>query len=281
METTAVTLRPQQFQASITITEEGLRLARQCEGLFQVAQAYEIDGPPMASAAADEVREIKSRRARLKEVRDGFIRPAKEIMDNASALFDPALNALDDAEKMLRGKLDVWNEQERKRIAEERRIQEQAAAEARRKAEEEAAALRAKAEAQAAELRRREEEVRRKAEEGDKRAAAEAAKLAQRAESVLEEAADKTAALHAQAAAVPLPEVNDQKVSGLGSRGRWVAEVTDMTAFLTAISGRTEFHTLVKIDQGALNKLAGVMKHVLEKTIPGTKVKETFGSVIR
>lgn len=250
------------FQAQIAITEESLRLARLCEGSVATATGYVIDSPEMATEAMEEIKVIRGRAKKLKELRDGFVAPAKQIMDNATALFTPGIKALEEAERLLKQRIATWDEQERARQAEERRKAAAAEAELRRKAEQEAAAARARAEAEAAEKRRQAAEEERKAREAnDAEAAARAAALQAEAASIEEKAAEDVTTIHMEAAAAaPAVTVQEHKPKGYHTRDKWEGDVIDISKAIVAIASRPEFHSLLKIDQSALNRLAAATK---------------------
>lgn len=254
----AVLEAPQTFTAAITITQEALTLARRAEGSVEIARSLVIDSAEMANEAMSEIKIIRTRAKQLKDLRDGFVAPAKQIMDNAAALFNPALKSLEESEKTIKYALTSWDEQERRRVEEERRKAAAAEAELRRKAEEQAAAERARAAAEAAEKRRQaEEETRKASEANDTQAAARAAELQAQAASIEEKVEESVTAIHMEAAAAaPTVTVQEHKPKGFHTRDKWEGDVLDHSKAIVAIAARPEFHHLLKIDSGALNKIA-------------------------
>ena len=131
------------------------------DGLLTIAQAYVIDCPEMAEAAADDLGGIKRKLKDLDDLRMSMTRPLDESKKRIMALFEVPRSKLVKAESVLKGALITWNEAERRRIEAERRAAEEAARkeaerirreaeEQARKEREEAARLQAEAEAAAA-----------------------------------------------------------------------------------------------------------------------------------
>lgn len=269
-------------ELSVTLrVDEPLRQTlRENEGALTVAQTYEIDCEQVAELANRELRGVKERIERLKKLKAGFIAPAQQILDNANALFNPALLALAEAEKTLKLGLANWT-LEQARIAEEARRRAQEEDRRRRQeAEAQAAAARAKAEQEAAEQRRiaREaDEARLKAErEGNAkaaaRAAAEAAKATEKAAAVVENAEAKAGelVLAAESAAAPVVEA-PRKVAGFSVRENWKfelapdkSEAAALIAVVQAAAGaRPDLLSLLKIDYSAGDKLAKAQKKMM------------------
>lgn len=256
---------------------------RRDETALAVAQAYVIDSPEMASLCNDELRSVIARTAALNKWRDKFIAPAKQIIENARALFNPALAALEASEKLLRGELQRWTN-EQKRLADDARVK--AEAEERRlrqEAEATAAAERARAHQQAEEQRRQAaaaEETRQKAvaagnAKAAAAAAAEAAKCNERAAATLENAnAKANEAIVAVQAALPVVAA-PEKVGGFSLRDNWKLELLpgqDERAALPLIvaaiaGGRVELLALLTLNMSAGDKLAKALKQATN--VPG------------
>lgn len=276
----------------LTMDEQMRSQLRQTEGVVAVAESYVIDSSEVAELANTELREIKMRAKRVEELRKGFISPAQQIIENARALFNPALQALAHAETILKNRLTAWTTE-----------QEQRAAEARRKAEEEERRCRAEAEAAAAAERARAEEAARKAREearlaeeararaeaearnarevGNRKAAAEAERRAQaaaaeaakreeEARACIEAGESKANEALLSAAATPVPTQAQEpaKVAGFGLRDNWIAELepgkTDDQVKLLVVqaiaAGRSDLLSLMKLDMSAASKLAKALK---------------------
>lgn len=277
----------QVLSVQLTMTPEIAATLQRESGALEVAQAFRVDSPDMAVFANSELKLVKERTARLKELKAGFVAPAKQIIGNAEALFDPPLAALDAAEKHLKGELTTWTA-EQERIADEaRRAREAEERKRRQEAEAKAAAERAKAEEIAREERRKaaEAEVARvKAlAEGNAKAAAKAASDAaaaeQRGKAAIENAEVKATQIELASVSMPSTVVvpEPQKLEGFSTRDNWVAELNDsvtedQATLLIAqaiATGRTDLLPLLKRDPAACNRLAKAQKKSMN--VPGMR----------
>lgn len=229
--------------------DEGLRSQlRRTEGIVAIAESYDVDSPEMAEAANKELRGFIDREKAIEQCRDGFVEPAQKILANAKALFNPALMALSQGQRILKDKLAGWTIKEQERVARERREREEVERRARAEAEAKAAIARAQQEEREREARQRAaaaeaERVKQAAEaerlrkEGDAKAAADAetkaraaaaerAKQEERERQAREEGARKEAdaLLAASAASNTLPIQEAAGPSGFGLRDNWGAE---------------------------------------------------------
>lgn len=221
--------------------------------------------------------------ARLKELKTGFVAPAKQIIAQAEALFDGPMDnakaAADHCGTLLLG----WQAKEAERVAAERRVAEAAAAKLRAEADAKAAAIRAKAEQEAKEAARkareaaeavRQAEADGKAREAAKIAAA-AAKQAAEAEARTEADLIKAAQIEAEAAARVVPVTEATNVAGFGSRKNWKAELSVPTeqdairAIVKAIPSRPELIAFLTLDMTALHKAAKSYENNMN--IPGLR----------
>lgn len=269
---------PQVLSVQLTMTPELAGELQRETGALEVAQAYVVDSPQMAVAANDELKLIKARIVRLKELKAGFVAPAKQIIANAEALFDPPLTALSEGEKYLKLQLTQFTEAEERRAEEARRARETEERRLRQDAERKAASERARAEEVAREERRKAAEaeaVRVKAEaEGNAkaaaRAAADAAAAEARANASIENGAAKALQLELSASAAPTTIVvpESTKLEGFSTRDNWTAELdsglTEDHAKLMIVGaiagGRHDLAPLLKLDMPAANKLAKALK---------------------
>lgn len=277
----------QVLKVDLTMTPElAGELARET-GALALARAYVVDSPDMAVAANSELKLVKARIVRLKELKGGFVAPAKQIIANAEALFDPAITALGGAEVYLKGQLTAFTEAEERRAEEARRARQEEERKARQVAEAQAAAERARADEIAREKRRQAEEqeaTRRKAEaEGNARAAAAAAaakaKLEEQARAAVESGESKANELVLAASAVPTTIVAPAptELAGFSTRENWVAELEGTltedqakAVIVGAIAGgRTELLALLKLDLAAANRLAKAQKGAMH--VPGLR----------
>lgn len=247
-------------------------------GALEVARAYVVDSPDMAQLANEELRAIKVRIERVKQMKAGFVLPAKQIVSHAEALFDPPLEALAGAEVYLKEQLAGFRALEDRRAAEALRKRQEEERAARQEAERKAAAERARTEEIAREERKRAAELeaqRAAAEaEGNRKAAAklagEAAAAEERAKAAIENGEAKATQLELSASAalttteVPEPTVLD----GFSMRDNWGAEIPpeyneDQAKELVVAAigaGRRDLLALVKLDMPSANKLAKALK---------------------
>ena len=147
----------------------------------------------------------------------------------------------------------------------EREAREKAAAEARAAAEAVAQAKGAEAKKAA---QKAAEEAAQKAEAERIEREAENARREAEAQEQAEIAREK--ALDAELMPAPIAMSEKPKVSGLSGREKYKARVTDKGAFVRAIAARPELLELVKVDESALNKMAGALKTAL--AIDGVQV---------
>jgi hypothetical protein len=276
---------PQVLSVNLTMTPElAGELARET-GALAVAQAYVVDCAEMAVAANNELRACKARTTRLRELKAGFVAPAKQIIANAEALFDPAIEANIKAETYLKNQLTEFKMLEDRRAEEARRARVEEERRLRQEAEAKAAAERARAEEQAAAARKLAEEAEAKRlaaiAEGNKRAAAaaaaEKAKQEEKAQAAIEtgEAKAQSAVLAASAAPTTTVIPARTELDGFSTRDNWVAELLpdrdeDGVKFEIAnaiAGGRTDLLALFKLDMAAANRLAKAQKKAMK--VPG------------
>ena len=273
-----------QLSVTLTMTDEIRAKLREGEGAVVVADAYTIDCTEMAEAAATEMNTCKRAIVKLEDLRRGFTAPAQTIIDNARALFNPAIDGYKRAEFMLKERLGAWDTQERNRIALENKQREEAARKIRQEAEEKARAEEAKARQIAADKQRladEQEALRVKAEaEGNQRTAAaiakKKAKLDQQAASAIENGAAKAEQAHLEAAAATTEAapVAQAKVVGATMAVNWIAErkpnITEAEAKKLIVAATVTNPMLlgvIDINEGALNKLAKGLHEAFD--VPG------------
>jgi len=278
--------------------DEGTKAALTAdENVAAMLDSYVIDSKAMADIANRDMRESMARIEEIKALKAGFVAPAKQIIANAEALFDPAINARLAFATGLRRKLEMFTVEQKRLADEAKRKAEEEERRRRQEAEAAAAAERARAEQQAAEQRRQAaeaEEARKKAEaEGNKRAAAaaaaQAAKLQEKATATLANAdAKATEALMAAQAALPLASAPlQEKVAGFSLRDNWKAELLpgkterDAIALIVAAvaAGRSDLLALLKLDMTAADKLAKALKKAMN--VPGMEAVNRQTSVSR
>lgn len=220
-------------------TPEAIANVEQAEAgkLLTVAQSYQIDSADMATAAADDLGQIKGKLKALDEKRLSLTRPLDEAKKRIMELFEGPRTVLLQAEGVLKGAILDWNKREQARLEAERREQERIAREA--------------AEAAA----RQAEEARKAAEVAAAAGNAEAAvELEQQAEQAVE-AATALATMAPAVAAAPA------KLAGVSTRQEWDFEVTDPAAIP---------REYLVIDE---KKIRGVVKALkADANIPGVRV---------
>lgn len=274
------------LKVDLTMTPELAARLQRDAGALEVAKAYTIETADDATLVNGELKAVKERIAKLTELKAGFVAPAKQIIANAEALFDPAIQANKQAELHHKGLLMEWTAKENARIEEERRARAEAERKARQEAEAKAAAERARAEEQAREQRRIAEEAERKRLEAEAAgnakaaaaAAAEAAKALEKASAVQENAEIKAAELTATATAAVAPAPDTKKLVGFSMRDNWIAEIQEgkteddvIKAIAATLATRPDLLGLLSLNMPSANKLAKALKNNFN--VPGMVAK--------
>lgn len=256
----------------------------QSEGALTVAHSFVIDSPEMAQIASDERRDLAQRIDNLEAARKKFIAPAQEIIENAKALFNPAIGALKSARDYIGQQLLAWDQKEKARIAAENAECEAIARKVRQEADAKAAAERAKAEEKAREERRKAaeaEEARQRAiAEGNARAAAaaaaEAARANERAAAAIEDGNAKAMQAQIEATAMAtVPAVEPTKIVGSSIKDNWVPKLKDgftaesaLEAIVKEAGANPQLRGLLNLDMSALRKWAkSPFRHTMQ--VPG------------
>lgn len=219
-------------------------LTTQANGWISIANDLEVDSYDMAEIAANQLKEVKAQFNTIEAERKAIVGPINDSVKRINTLFKLATGPCQEAEKIIKGKILTFNQEQdrirREQEEKQRRLQE----EARRKAEEERQAAAAKA-AEAAKA-------------GDEKAAAEAQEQAEEAEA-------KTEALqHAAPVAVA-----EKKVTGVSTRKNWKAEVTDLMELVKAVADGKVPLNCIQANQTQLNKMAKAMES--EMNYPGVR----------
>lgn len=238
---------------------EARAMAEQAIGAQEQAAEITVHDTESFHVAAAFVTTINGRRKELERVRKSLLEPVREVERRIDALFQPAIKALEGAERTLKDRMGAYRaEQERIREAELRAAREAAEAQARAERE---AARRAAEEARAALAIATEPEE---------------AAVAERVLAQAEQAA-KVAEIVRPMVAQPVTEL--PKVAGLSSRTTWHAEVTDLRALLRAALERDDLLALVSVDTKALNAMARTQKERF--AVPGCKAVPTQSMAVR
>ena len=218
------------------------------------AELLVIDCDPMLEIAKGELLMIKTQAKNLEEARFSITRPLDEAKKNAMAVFKPAEEYLAGEDKLIRGKVSTYlQDQERKRREEQAKIDAELRAQ-REEAERQAAAIIAKAKAGADALA-----VAAKAAEvaGDM---ARAAELRVESAQVAESGAFESQMVEQAVPSVANVVAIDSKVTGLSVRAPWKGRVSDMRKFVAYIAANPQYLGLLKVDEVAVNAQAKAMK---------------------
>lgn len=218
-----------------------------------IVEGYVIKGMEEAQGANEALGKVKSLSKMIAEAKDGERRPLNDQLKAISARYAPAEQLLSQAEMTLKSSLLTFQRTEERRLAEQRRIEQEAAAKEKARLEEAARKEREAAEAKATKFR-------------------EAGKD-ERADAVLATAESSARAQETVAAMVAAPSkpVEAPKFSGMSVRKVWKAKVDNMPKFLAALANsHYPIDEFVTVNQAALNKLAGSLQKNMDKAMPGT-----------
>lgn len=177
----------------------------------EIAQAIAIDSPAMYEAAAEELREIVTKKKTLDEQRKSITKPLDTAKSNIMDLFRKPIDLLEQAEQILKKAMGNYS-------AEQRRIADQQ----QRRLEAQAAAERERLNKQAAEMAEQAAALEQQAETGTADTTAEvldqAVVVAAQAEELRTQAAMTVA---------PVVQVATTKAAGVSTRQNWKYEITD------------------------------------------------------
>ena len=239
---------------------DSANLAARAQQALTFAQSFEITSAEDYGLAADELRAIKVRANRLEEQRTSITGPINAGLKAVNNLFRAPAEFLAQGERVYKGKMLAWDQEQERLARIEREKAEAIAAAERRRLEEEAAVRQAEADRQV--------ELARKAQAaGDAQAAQLAQANADRANSESQEAAI-TAQLVVAAPAV----VAIEKTKGISTSKKVDFEVVDMVALIKHIAAHPELINLVIADSV---KLRAYVKGLgLACQLPGVRVFE-------
>lgn len=195
-------------------------LASVSNPILETAQSFVIDSPVMYEMAADELKTIKGQYNALEEKRKAITAPMDAAKRQVMDLFRKPLEALEQAESLIKRTMLTYQQEQRRLEAEaQRKLNEAAEAERQRMAEQ----------AKTAE------------ESGDVAAAV-----------ALQSASEMVVA--------PVVQIAPAKVSGIRTTVRWSAEVTDKVAYLKHVLEHPELIDTVEISMKPLNQMATALK---------------------
>lgn len=186
--------------APTTVPEDVVTLVANA---VQLAEATEISCPVTAEIAGEDLRTLAGMKKKLENARFEITRPLDAAKAAVMSLFKPQAEKIDQADRILRGKLNTY-------LEEQRRIAAKAAAEA-------AAKVAAEQRILDEQRRKAEDEARAAAEKGD----AEAAAIAREKAEAIEE--ERQLAELSQPAAVAAP-----KMAGISTAKTWAVKQIDL-----------------------------------------------------
>lgn len=242
------------------------------------AQAFVILTPADYSLAGEQAKRCAAAIAVVHTKLDPICATTDKAHKDAVALRASFLTPLSGAKDSYSQKQLAWQaEQERIRLAEQRRLQaiaDEAARKERERAEALAAAQRAK---EAAAIAAAEEALARAAAAQNEEKRVQAQREAAKATRAANDAAAKAEAREEAAAAVaPAPVIQVASVApvvkGQSLRTTWKATVTDPRAAVAALMAFPDWSVYVKIDQGKLNGFASRTKGAVQ--ISGVVITE-------
>lgn len=226
---------------------------RNASSMLEVAQAYTIDSPEMAEAAAQDLGQVKGVLKTLEEERVKLKAPALETCRRIDEMFKGLKDKYEKVERVYRAALTDWQARERARVEAERRAAEAAARAERERQEAEAEAARRAAAAEAEALRAA----------GQQEAATE---LDRQADIEQAETVAAVRELEAMAPAVAEPA----KLAGVSSRSTWDFEIVDL-----ALIPRE----YLLVDE---KKIRGIVRALKSETnIPGIRAVESSTLAVR
>lgn len=277
---------------------------RGADSALRMAQNFVIATDDDYALAGEELQNVKARLKRLEETRTGITGPMNKALDAINALFRGPRTVLESAEQAIKSNMLVYHNEQERKAAEARRIQEEAAAAERARLAEEARQIELRAaaerkriadEAAAAERVRQEEQARLAAEAakaaaaGNQAAADEAARqveasqlqsilAAQQAEQKQQEAnaiANEQAAsiiVAAAAASAPVTSITSVKAKGASVKTTVDYEVTNLLSLVQHIASHPELINLVTED--GIKLRAYVRGLGVNAKLPGVRVFE-------
>lgn len=245
--------------ASLTLPDQAAMTSR-AERALAFIEAFAVDSPENYALAADELKAIKTKASALEDQRTGITGPMNQALRAINALFKGPGELLERAERVLKGKMLGWDQEQARLARIERERAELIAAAERKRLADEAAARQAEADAQA-------EAARKAAAAGDAQAAALAQANADRAHSQAQEAAFTSQMVVAAPIAVPAA-----KFKGISTSTRLDFEIVDLHALVRHVAQRPELLALLRADDV---KLRAYVKGLgMAAQLPGVRVFE-------
>ena len=205
----------------VEVPQPDKTLFAESKTLLRLAQDWDITTPDMATAAGEDLREIKRLAKEIEAKRTAITGPLNKALKEVNALFKPPKLWLQEGEALIKTGLLSYQRRE-ERIA---------------------AAAQAKADAEA--------EKERKALER-KAKVADVIGIGDKADELREEATRTVA---------PVIQSEAPKIAGVSVRKVWKAKIMDKKSFLRfVLDEREDLLALVQLDQSGLNALARLHK---------------------
>lgn len=246
LEPEAPTLPPTTL--ALTVPRDVSTLATGADRLIVAAEDFVVDSEA-AFQVADQVQtQLKTEAKQINDKRLEFTRPIDAIKAKWMDFFKPAIDGRTRAVEIYQQKMSAYLREQREENARKQREAEAILAEQRRKQEEEAKKLEAKA-------------ARLKTEEAKQKALAEAQTIR-----------DVATLTPVSVPVAPLPETVASNVAQ-----PWELEsITDMAGFLQWLAVHPEWHGVVSIKTGEINRMAKQFRNVVP--VPGVKFhqKDSF-----
>lgn len=245
--------------AALALPDAGSLTSKAQRALAEM-EAFEIVDAETYSLAADELQAIKARANRLEEQRTGITGPINQALKAVNAMFKGPGEFFERAERVIKGKM-LGFQQEQQRLADERRRVAEAAAEVERKrlAAEAAEQQRIAQEQQAAAAAA--------AAKGDTQAAQLATSAAQRAAAEAQTAAATAQMVVAAPVAPPMA-----KVAGISTAKKIDFEVTNLLALVQHVAEHPELINLLVADSVKLRAYVKGLGTACQ--LPGVRVFE-------
>ena len=246
--------------AALTLPDSA-QLTTRAQTALAFIEGMQVNSIEAYGFAADELMAIKTKAKKIEAQRTAITVPHNGVLKAVNDLFRGPAELLDRAEKLLKGKMLTWDQEQERIAAEARRKAEAEAAAARKKLEEEAAARQAEADAQA-------EIARKAAAAGDEQAAQLAQAAADRANAEAQESA-----ITAQLVVAAPPAIVKTSVAGISTSKKVDFEVVDLHALVKHIAANPELLALVVADSVKLRAYVKAMGTACQ--LPGVRVFES------
>lgn len=245
---------------AIASTPEYRQYADAVDAMYDLALVYVVDSNEAAESAASELSSLKTLQKHLTDDQEAISKRFHGLHKKSLDVYRPLHTKLGQAETKFKGHIVNWQEVERRRLAEEARIE-------RERVEAEQRRLREEAEARAREA----EELARLQRTAEDTGDVETADALAEQVSQLEEAAQEA---KVEAETIPTPIAKPlPKLNGVTARENWSAEVTDLMTLVRAVAAGTVPLRAIQPDMTFLGQQARSLKSDLN--YPGVRAVST------